>query len=68
MKWQSPAPFKQVNALTKNEEKNPFISEGCVSLGNSHDVPIYILRDTGATQSLLVEETATGAQVLIQGE
>ena len=73
-KHQSPAPFKQVNALTKDDEKNPFISEGYVSLGNGHDVPIYILRDTRATQSLLVEgilplseETATGAQVLIQG-
>ena len=41
-KWQSPAPFKQVNALTKDEEKNPFISEGCVSLGNSHDVATHL--------------------------
>lgn len=41
--------------------------------GNCHAVPIYILRDTGATHSLLVgvlplsEETATGTQALIQG-
>ena len=63
-KKQTLAPFKQVS---KDEEKNPFISEGYVSLENGHDVPISILRDTGATQSLLVEgilplseETATG--------
>ena len=45
-KKQTLAPFKQVS---KDEEKNPFISEGYVSLENGHDVPISILRDTGAT-------------------
>ena len=72
-KHQNPAPFKQVNALTKDEEKNPFISEGYVSLGNGHDVPIYISRDIGATQSLLVEgilplskETATWSPSFVE--
>ena len=65
----------QVIGPAKDEGKNPFISEGYVSLmENSEAVPIGILTDTGATQSLLVEgilplskETATGTQVLIQG-
>ena len=48
-KQQSSAPFKQVNTLVEVEGKNPFISEGYVSLRNGHGVPIHILRDTGAT-------------------
>ena len=74
-KWQSPDSPRQVAEQVKEEEKNPFISEGSVSIReNDQAVPIRILRDTGATQSLLVEgtlplseETATGTQVLIQG-
>ena len=73
-KQQSSAASKQVNTLVEAETKNPFISEGYISLRNGHGVPIRILRDTGATQSLLVEgilplseDTATGNQVLIQG-
>ena len=60
------------------EEYLPFISEGFVSLsGDSSDqqpIKIKVLRDTGATQSLLLEgvlplseQTSTGANVLIQG-
>ena len=57
------------------EEFLPFVSEGFVSLTeNSSPVPIRILRDTGASQSLLLEgalpfcdETATGEYTLIQG-
>ncbi|KAJ8032404.1 hypothetical protein HOLleu_25921 [Holothuria leucospilota] len=59
------------------EEYLPFVSEGFVSLdGNSAHPPvkIKILRDTGATQSLLLDgvlplsdSTSTGANVLIQG-
>lgn len=57
------------------EEFLPFVSEGFVSLNeNSAPVPISILRDTGASQSLLLEgtlpfcdETATGDFVLVQG-
>ena len=40
----------------KRDQYNPFISTGYVSLSeNSTKVPIEILQDTGATQSLLVE-------------
>ncbi|KAJ8023244.1 hypothetical protein HOLleu_35604 [Holothuria leucospilota] len=59
------------------EEYLPFVSEGFISLdGNSAHPPvkIKILRDTGATQSLLLDgalplsdSTFTGANVLIQG-
>ena len=74
-KSQNPAPARQIVEPTKEEEKNPFISEGYVSLNKGgHAVLIWILRDTGATQSLLVEgslplseETAKGTHVLIRG-
>ncbi|KAJ8033376.1 Protein split ends [Holothuria leucospilota] len=59
------------------EEYLPFVSEGFISPdGNSAHPPvkIKILRDTGATQSLLLDgvlplsdSTSTGANVLIQG-
>ena len=57
------------------KETNPFILEGHVSLTAGADpVPIHIIRDTGATQSLLAENilplsdaTLTGIHVLIQG-
>ena len=58
------------------ERYKPFISEGHVSLvgDNSDWKQIQILRDTGATQSLMLqnilplsEESATGARVLISG-
>ncbi|KAJ8050209.1 hypothetical protein HOLleu_03318 [Holothuria leucospilota] len=59
------------------EEYLPFVSEGFISLdGNSAHPPvkIKILRDTGATQSLLLDgvlplsdSTSTGANVLLQG-
>ena len=57
------------------EEFKPFVSEGFVSLkGNANLHPIKIMRDTGASQSLLLEgilplseETSAGASVLIQG-
>ena len=53
----------------------PFVSEGLVSLTEDGDtVPIKILRDTGATQSLMVQDIlpfidqcSTGASVLVQG-
>ncbi|XP_062586991.1 uncharacterized protein LOC134248592 [Saccostrea cucullata] len=55
------------------EEFKPFVFNGLVSVGtDSH--PIRILRDTGASQSLLLEgvlplseKTHTGSEVLIQG-
>ena len=50
-KLQNPAPPVEP---AKEEEKNPFISEGYVSISKGgHAVPIWILRDTGAAQSLL---------------
>ena len=57
------------------EEFKPFVSEGFVSLeSSSSQVPINILRDTGATQSLLLEgvlplsvSTSTGESVIAQG-
>ena len=55
------------------EEFKPFVSEGFVSLeSSSSQVTIKILRDTGATQSLLLEgvlplgvSTSTGESVLL---
>ena len=58
-----------------NREKfKPFVSEGFVSLdSSSSQVSIKILRDTGATQSLLLEgvlplsvNTFTGVSVIVQ--
>ena len=36
------------------EQSNPFVSSGKVSIGGSDSIPIQILRDTGASQSLLL--------------
>ena len=57
------------------DEYAPFISSGKVSLlGSSVKVPVMILRDTGAAQSLISEgilpfsvESATGEELLLQG-
>ena len=62
-------------ATVEKEQFTPFILQGYVSLSeNGEKVPIEILRDTGATQSILVEGilplaegTATGNNVRIQG-
>ena len=55
--------------LSLHEQFNPFVSKGSVSMS----VPVTILRNTGATQSLIVDstlplskETATGATMFIQ--
>ena len=56
-------------------EFQPFISEGSLSIDKlSGSVPIMTLRDTGATQSLLLEGvlpldsgTSTGEEVIVQG-
>ena len=72
-------PFSAKEALLSDglrEEFLPFVSEGFVSLSetSTSPVPIRILRDTGASQSLLLEDTlpfcdesATGDFNLIQG-
>ena len=58
------------------DEFKPFVSEGFVSLSGeeANSIPIKILRDTGATQSLFLEgvlplnlSTSTGEQVIAQG-
>ena len=57
------------------EEEHPFVSEGFVSLTKEDaQVPVKILRDTGASQSLMLQnvvplsnKTSTDANVLIQG-
>jgi hypothetical protein len=57
------------------EDYKPFMSEGFVSIDdNTAPKPIRILRDTGASQSLLLEgvlplseNTSVGATVLIHG-
>ena len=58
------------------EEYRPFVSVGSVSLVDSLSTPapVKILRDTGATQTLLLKDTlpfemssATGESVIIQG-
>ena len=56
-------------------EYAPFISTGKVSLPDSSEkVPVMILRDTGAAQSLILEgilpfsmESATGEELMLQG-
>ena len=54
----------------------PFLSDGFVSLNSNYaqSTPIKILRDTGASQSLILadtlpfsEKTSSGTSVLIQG-
>ena len=68
-------PREEGGAIPCGGESNPFISNGFVSAGaGERQAPICILRDTGASQSLLVEDalplshkTATSSQVLIQG-
>ena len=60
-----------------NEKYRPFVSEGLVSLCSgaiSNSIPVKILRDTRATQSLLLEGilplseiSSTGDNVIIQG-
>ena len=63
------------HATVEKEQFTLFILQGYVSLSeNGEKVPIEILRDTGATQSILVEGilplaegTATGNNVRIQG-
>ena len=57
------------------KEYLPFLSQGFVSfVGSSDEVPIVVLRDTGASQSLMLEsvlpfgcQSDTGMTVLLQG-
>ena len=68
---------KEERNMDINEKYRPFMSEGFVSLCSgdiSNSIPIKILSDTGATQSLLLEGilplsviSLTGDNVIIQG-
>ena len=57
------------------DEYTPFISKGIIHApGSNSPIPINILQDTGANQSILLEsklptaiQTSTGSRVLIQG-
>jgi len=55
-------------------EYKPFVSQGTVSLASGEESPVTILRDTGASQSLILADvlpfsvhSATGTSVLLQG-
>ena len=51
-------PVKNSDELPSSTDYHPFVSEGYVSLSESGEtVAVKILRDTGATQSLLVDNT-----------
>jgi len=69
---------KYVDNMSEPEipfEYEPFVSQGTVSLvGSGEESPVTILRDTGASQSLILEsvllfsdDSATGTSVLLQG-
>ena len=69
------SPVKSSDEASSSTNYHPFVSEGYVSLSEKGEaVAVKILRNTGATQSLLVdntlplsEQTSIGASVLIQG-
>ena len=71
----SAPPVKKSHEISSSTNYHPFVSEGYVSLSaGGETVAVKLLRDTGATQSLLVEnvlplseQTSVGASVLIQG-
>ena len=54
--------------LSPERQLNPFVSKGTVSLSkDGEQVPITILRDNGATQTLIVEGTlpCQGKRILV---
>ena len=68
-------PDKLLKAVAAESGLSPFVSKGFVYLEGSEDkVPISLLRDTGATQSLILDsilpfsdKSSTGISVLLQG-
>ena len=73
---ENPISAKTSEADSVMEIYEPFLSDGFVSLNNdsAQSTPIKILRDTGASQSLILadtlpfsEKTSSGTSVLIQG-
>jgi len=68
----STKPVSSVSSSKAPSSYQPFISTGYLTIkDNNPPIPITILRDTAASQSLLVtplsDETATGDNVLISG-
>ena len=75
-KDQNPVQAKEPETDSVMEIYEPFLSDGFVSLNSdfAQSTPITILRDTGASQSLIFadtlpfsEKTSSGTSVLIQG-
>ena len=75
-KNQNPVQAKEPETDSVMEIYEPFLSDGFVSLNSdfAQSTPITILRDTGASQSLILadtlplsEKTSSGTSVLIQG-
>ena len=75
-KDQNPVQAKEPETDSVMEIYEPFLSDGFVSLNSdfAQCTPINILRDTGASQSLILadtlpfsEKTSSGTSVLIQG-
>ena len=73
---QTPVQAKEPETDSVMEIYEPFLSDGFVSLNSdfAQSTPITILRDTGASQSLILadtlpfsEKTSSGTSVLIQG-
>ena len=65
---------KKVNECDQSEGYKPFVHLGYVSLPGSNKQPVRILRDTGASQSMMLEgilplldKTALGSNVLVRG-
>ena len=76
VKDQTPVQAKVPETDSVMEIYEPFLSDGFVSLNSdfAQSAPITILRDTGASQSLILadtlpfsEKTSSGTSVLIQG-
>ncbi|XDV19608.1 hypothetical protein PO909_025053 [Leuciscus waleckii] len=67
--------WENMESSDGSTDYTPFLTTGVVSLsGQDGGVPVRILRDTGAAQSLLLkgvlllsDQTDTGAQVLVRG-
>ena len=75
-KDQNPIQAKEPETDSVMEIYEPFLSDGLVSLNSdfAQSTPITILRDTGASQSLILadtlpfsEKTSSGTSVLLQG-
>ena len=76
VKEEDPIQTKRPETDSVMEIYEPFLSDGFVSLNSDYaqSIPIKILRDTGASQSLILadtlpfsEKTSSGTSVLIQG-